>query len=54
MQASPMFAKNTTNLNLPVFEAWTGIIIAAPKNPADKLISKSENKFGRTTDKLFI
>lgn len=54
MQESPTFAIKTTALNLPVLDAWTGIIIAAPKNPADKLISNSENNLGRTTLKLFI
>ena len=54
MQERPIFAIKTTARNLPVLDVWTGIIIAAPKNPADKLINKSENNIGRTTPKLFM
>jgi hypothetical protein len=54
MQESAILAKSTVNRNFSTLGVWIGTIIAAPKKPADKLISKSENNFGRTISKLLI
>ena len=42
-----MLIVNDENLNLGLLEAW-GRMMATPKNPADKLINKSDNVISQT------
>ena len=49
-----MLVNNKVKRILPILFEVIGITNAAPKNPADKLISKSENNLDRTILKLFI